>query len=54
MEYVDISNTFDLGSAEWDALQAFSDILQVHHTKGSGGISTCDQKASPCCMDGDE
>lgn len=28
-EYADISTKFDLSSAEWDALQAFSDILQV-------------------------
>lgn len=28
-EYADISNKFDLGSAEWDALEAFSDILRV-------------------------
>ena len=26
-EYADISTKFDLSSAEWDALQAFSDIL---------------------------
>ena len=28
-EYADISSKFDLGSAEWDALKAFSDILRV-------------------------